>query len=687
MAAKTSSAEMRIRNIGIIAHIDAGKTTVSERFLYYTGVIHRMGEVHDGQAQMDWMPQEQERGITITAAVTTLPWRHHEIHLIDTPGHVDFTVEVERSLRVLDGAVVVFCAVGGVEPQSETVWHQADRYRIPRLAFINKMDRPGADFAACLTQMREKLGCVPLPIQLPLGQEDRFEGVVDLVRMQAVRWHSDDLGATFEAAPITGDLEGEARAARLRMIETLADHDDAMAEIFLAEREPSPEDLLAAVRRATLKNTLVPVLCGSALRNKGIQPLLDAVCDFLPAPAELPPVAGFNPKTNEPLTVERRKDAPFCGVAFKVQLWEGRKHTYLRIYSGQIATGDAVYNSSKGAHEKIARLLKLHADKKERLQRASAGDIVGVVGLKLATTGDTLCTVAHPVVFESMRFLTPVISIAVEPKTSQDQEKLTDILSRMVEEDPTFSVSQDPETGQTLLSGMGELHLDIKIDILRREYNLPVNVGKPQVVYRETLAQAGSASEVFERSFEVDGKGKALYAGITLRGEPLPRGAGVVYANEIVPTPEAPALNPEWLRAAEQGVREALVNGPATGYPMVDLKVALLDVQWREGQTDAMAVHIAAGQAFRRLCEKTRTLTLQPIMSLEVVTPEEFTGTVIGDINARSGRVEDLEKRQNRAIVKARVPLTRMFGYSTELRSLTEGRATFSMSFLTFDVP
>jgi elongation factor G len=680
-----SPAHQRVRNIGIIAHIDAGKTTVSERFLYYTGVIHRMGEVHDGQAQMDWMPQEQERGITITAAVTSMPWHNHDIHLIDTPGHVDFTVEVERSLRVLDGAVVVFCAVGGVEPQSETVWHQADRYGVPRIAFINKMDRPGADFEGCVEQMRTKLNCRPLPLQIPLGAEDRFEGIVDLVTQEAIRWHSEDLGAKFDTLPIPESFREAAALWREHLIETLADENDQIAELFLAG-QPVPTELLkSSIRRSTIQNRTVPVFCGSALRNKGIQPLINAVCDYLPAPAELPPVIGHHPKTGETLSFERVRDQAFTGLAFKVQLWEGRKHTYLRVYSGVLNSGDEVYNSTKGVSEKIARLLKLHADKKERIQRAQAGDIVGVVGFKLATTGDTLCTAKQPVIFEKMNFMTPVISLAVEPKTSQDEEKLKDVLNKMVEEDPTFTVSQNTDTGQTILSGMGELHLDIVVDRLKREFNIPVNIGKPQVVFRETLMGPGEASEVFERSFEVDARTRTVFAGVSLRAEPLPRGKGIVFVNEIRRPAEAPPLPEEWIQALEEGLREAAGSGPTTGYPMVDFLVAVKDIQFRDGATDAMSLHVAVGLAFRKLYEKTKTVPLQPIMAIEVVVPEEFTGTVIGDINARQGKVEELTKRTNRSIIKGRVPLTRMFGYSTDMRSLTEGRGTFSMSFLKFD--
>jgi elongation factor G len=671
----------RIRNIGIIAHIDAGKTTVTERFLYYTGVIHRMGEVHDGQATMDWMPQEQERGITITAAVTTLPWKKHDIHLIDTPGHVDFTVEVERSLRVLDGAVVIFCAVGGVEPQSETVWHQSERYRLPRVAFVNKMDRVGADFFGCLKQMEERLKCRPVALQLPLGVEESFRGVIDLIENCAIEWHSDDLGATFEKIPIPASEAEKAAQWREQLIEALADQDDEIAELFLNGISIAPEKMRAVLRKACLEFKLVPVLCGSALRNKGIQPLLDAVVDYLPSPVDLPPVEGVDPRTGQKITFERTKDAPFTGLAFKVQLWEGRKHTYLRIFSGSLGASDTIYNASKGVEEKIARLLKLHADKKERISRAQAGDIVGVVGLKAATTGDTLCTRQHQVVYQRIQTLTPVISLAVEPKSSQDLDKLREVLEKMAEEDPTFVAKEDPDTGQMILNGMGELHLDIICDRLQREFHLPVNVGKPQAVRRETLAQAMEWTEEFQREFEENGQARKLYAGITLRGEPGPRASGVHFASVLA---AEPALSAEWLREIEAGVRESAASGPQTCYPLTDVKFTLLAVRTREGETGPMALHIAAAQAARKLAEAAGTKVLLPIMEVEVVTPDEFTGVVIGDLNARGGRVEGIEKRAIRTLVRAQVPVTAMFGYSTQLRSLTEGRATFSMQFKEF---
>ena len=680
---KASSAQSRIRNIGIIAHIDAGKTTVTERFLYYTGVIHRMGEVHDGQAVMDWMPQEQERGITITSAVTAMPWNKYDIHLIDTPGHVDFTVEVERSLRVLDGVVVVFCAVGGVEPQSETVWRQADTYGIPRIAFINKMDRTGADFEGCLEQIKDRLGAKPLPLQIPMGKEDQFEGVVDLLKMKALRWHGEDLGASFDEEDIPEDLAGTAEQWHEKLIEALADEDDTIAEKYLAGEQVEIQTIQDTVRRLCITNRGVPVLCGTALRNKGVQPLLDAVCDYLPSPVEMPPVKGTDPNTGEDVEFVRDRKEPFSGLAFKVQLWDGRKHTYLRVYSGSVALGESVYNASKDVDEKVSRLLKLHADKKERIQRAQAGDIVGVVGLKKATTGDTLCTRKSPVIFTKMEFTTPVISMAVEPKTSKDEDKLKDVLEKMVEEDPTFTVTEDKETGQTLLSGMGELHLEILVDRLRREFHVPVNIGKPQVVYRETLAGKAEASERFERKFEEGTGAKNMFAGVSLMAEPTHRGAGIKFVNEI---PEDDMASPEWIEAVEVGVREAAGSGPETGYPMEDINIHLLALETRDADTNEVALHIAAATAFRKICQQAGTKVMLPIMSLEVVVPDEFTGNVIGDLNSRNGKIEELKKHGDRTHIRSTVALPKMFGYSTDLRSLTEGRGTFTMTFFKFDV-
>jgi len=679
---KASSVQSRIRNIGIIAHIDAGKTTVTERFLYYTGVIHRMGEVHDGQAVMDWMPQEQERGITITSAVTAMPWNNYDIHLIDTPGHVDFTVEVERSLRVLDGVVVVFCAVGGVEPQSETVWRQADNYGIPRIAFINKMDRTGADFEGCLEQIRERLGAKPLPIQIPMGKEDYFEGVVDLLKMKAIRWHGEDLGASFDEENIPDDLLGQAEQWHEKLIEAIADEDDAIAEKYLAGEPVEYQLLQDTVRKLCITNRGVPVLCGTALRNKGVQPLLDAVCHYLPSPVEMPPIKGLDPKTGEEVEFIRDRKQPFSGLAFKVQLWDGRKHTYLRIYSGSIALGESVYNASKDVDEKISRLLKLHADKKERIQRAQAGDIVGVVGLKKATTGDTLCTRKNPVIFSKMEFTTPVISLAVEPKTSKDEDKLKDVLDKMVEEDPTFTVTEDQETGQTLLSGMGELHLEILVDRLKREFHVPVNVGKPQVVYRETLSAKAEATEKFERKFEEGTGAKNMFAGVTLSAEPLDRGCGIQFINDIENSEQ---LSDEWIGAVEVGVREAAGSGPQTGYPMQDIAIHLLALDTRD-DTNEVALHIASASAFRKICRQAGTKVMLPIMSLEVVVPDEFTGTVIGDLNSRNGKIDQLEKHGDRTHIRSTVALPKMFGYSTDLRSLTEGRGTFTMTFHKFDI-
>jgi elongation factor G len=682
---KATQSQLRIRNLGIIAHIDAGKTTVTERFLYYTGVIHRMGEVHDGQAVMDWMDQEQERGITITSAVTALPWNKYDIHLIDTPGHVDFTVEVERSLRVLDGAVVVFCAVGGVEPQSETVWRQADSHSVPRIAFINKMDRTGADFEACLAQIQERLSATPLPLQYPIGKEDSFVGVVDLIGQKALHWHGDDLGATFEAGPVPGEYKEKAHQFREKLVESLADADDGIAEKYLAGEDIEESEIVATIRRLCVSNQAIPVLCGSALRNKGIQPLLDAVCAYLPAPLDLPPVTGLDPRTDERVEFNRSAGEPFTGLAFKVQLWDGRKHTYLRIYSGSLRASDSVYNASKEKDEKISRLLKLHADKKERIQMAQAGDIVGVVGLKLATTGDTLCTRKHPVIFSSIDFTTPVISLAVEPKTAKDEEKLKVILKKMVEEDPTFNVTEDRDTGQTLLAGMGELHLEVIVDKLKRDFNIPVSVGKPQVVYRETLASSGEATERFERSFEEGCAAKNMYAEISLKAKPLSRGSGIVFKNQIKQSNQDPKIDPSWIEAVETGIREAACSGPETGYPMEDFEIDLRNLLSREGETNEVSLHIAAAAAFRKICQQVGIKVLLPIMSLEAVVPDEFTGSIIGDLNARGGRIEEIVKKGNLSHVRGAVPLTKMFGYATSLRSLTEGRGNFTMTFSKFD--
>ncbi|MGQ9859727.1 MAG: elongation factor G [Thermodesulfobacteriota bacterium] len=667
----------RVRNIGIIAHIDAGKTTVTERILYYTGKSYKMGEVDEGTAVMDWMPQEQERGITITAAVTTCQWRGHEIHIVDTPGHVDFTIEVERSLRVLDGAVVVFSAVEGVEPQSETVWHQSDKYHIPRLVFVNKMDRIGASFQNTVEMMRKKLGCRPILLQIPWGREGEFRGVIDLVRMVGIRWNEETLGATFEEIQIPQELLPWAEKERERMVELLADRDDRIAELYLAG-EPVGEDLLRKeIRRATLSFDLVPVLCGSALKNKGVQPLLDAIVDYLPSPLDIPPVRGRVPGTDQ--GEERPADdrAPLAALAFKVAMDQGRKMVFLRIYSGTIQTGQEILNATRGKREKVARLLQMHANKRERIDKAGAGNLVAAMGLKETVTGDTLCEEKHPILLESMDFYEPVISVAVEARTRADQEKLAFALGKLAEEDPTFRVKEDPETGQTIISGMGELHLEVLVERMRQEYNVEANVGKPQVVYRETVQREGWGEGRFDREIQ----GIQHKAHVEVRVEPLPRGEG----NRI--TVEAtPDQIPENLHlAVEQGIREALDGGVSRGYPVVDVHARVVGGSFQEGTGSELAFKVAASMAFQNACEAAEPILLEPTMRLDVLVPSEFMGDVLGDLHARSGRVEGIEQRGVIQAIRALVPLRRTFGYSTALRSLTQGRGTFTMQFSHYD--
>jgi elongation factor G len=682
----------RVRNIGIVAHIDAGKTTVTERFLYYAKRIHRTGEVHHGDAQMDWMPQEQERGITITAAATTLDWPDdktedstvyggfpiHEFHLIDTPGHVDFTIEVERSLRVLDGVVVVFCGVGGVEPQSETVWNQAEKFRVPRIAFVNKMDRVGADFQGVVEEIEKRLGARPVPVQLPIGAEDSFQGVVDLLEMKAVVW---PVGVEQpQEAPIPDDLREEAQRARERMIEAAADVDDEVAESFLEGRELDPRAVRQALRRGCLANKVVPVLCGAALRNKGIQPLMDAVVYYLPSPLEVPPMAGTRPGSEEREERKASDREPFSALVFKVQMDQGRKMCFLRIYSGTIAPGHEVYNPRLKKKEKVARLLHIHANRREgRIQKAGAGDIVGAMGLKLAGTGDTLCDAAKPVMLEPIDSYEPVISRAIEPRTLAEKDKLDFALNKIVDEDPTFRVKEDEETGQTLISGMGELHLEIVVDRLVREYRVEARVGKPQVVYRETVTGSGVGEATFERKLEEE----MVYGHAQVRVEPLPRGSGVTYRRELPAEPPLPAAVVE---AATEGLREASTAGATSGYPLVDVRVTLLGITPKEGLSSVVGYKVAAGEAFRRACREAGSALLEPIMEVEVITPEEFMGDVIGDLNSRSGAIDEVGFRGGKRVVHALVPMRRMFGYSTKVRSLTQGRANFTMQFAKFDI-
>jgi elongation factor G len=668
----------RVRNIGVVAHIDAGKTTVTERFLYYAGKIHRMGEVHDGEAQMDWMPQEQERGITITAAATTFEWRGHELHLIDTPGHVDFTIEVERSLRVLDGVVVVFCGVGGVEPQSETVWHQAEKFGVPRLAFVNKMDRVGANFYAVVDEIQKRLGARPVPVQIPIGAEETFQGVVDLVEMRAFVW-SGTPDEPPQEVPIPDRLRLEVETAREKLLEAAGDLDDAVAELFLEGKPIEPVVLRAAIRKGCIANKLVPVFCGSALRNRGIQRLIDGVVDYLPSPLEVPPAVGGVPGTGE--RVERRPNdkEPLTTMAFKIQMDQGRKMVYLRIYSGKLRPGDEILNVRLGKREKVARLLQIHANRRERIDLAGAGSIVAAMGLKLAATGDTLTHPDHPLMLERIDAYEPVISRAIEPKTLAEKEKLDFALAKLVDEDPTFKVREDEETGQTLISGMGELHLDIQVDRLLREYNVEARVGKPQVVYRETVTASGESEATFERKLDEE----TVFGQARVRVEPLARGSGMSFENAV---PLDPPCSPSVLSAALEGLRDAATSGVTAGYPLVDVKVTLLAVGHREGLTSTVGYKVAAGEAFRRACHEAKPSLLEPIMDLEVTVSEEFMGEVIGDVQSRSGVIEDVSFRGGQRLVKAKVPMRTLFGYSTRVRSLTQGRANFTMQFSKFDV-
>ena len=676
----------RVRNIGIVAHIDAGKTTVSERFLFHAGRIHKIGEVHDGEAQMDWMPQERERGITITAAATTLAWRNHEIHLIDTPGHVDFTIEVERSLRVLDGAVVVFCGVSGVEPQSETVWRQADHFKVPRLAFVNKMDRAGADYQAVVEEIRTRLGARPVPIQLPIGAEDKFTGVVDLVTERALYFSGDEDEAPREDS-IPGDMAAEVAAAREKMLEAAADFDDALATAYLEGQAISVDALKAAIRKGTVACAIVPVLAGAALRNKGVQPLLDAVCDYLPSPTEVPPVTGHIPGSEETAIRPPDDAAPFAALAFKVAMDEGRKTVYLRIYSGVLRPGDEVQNARTRRNEKIARLFSVHANRRERIERAGAGNIVVAMGLKDAGTGDTICSPKAPIMLERIGIQEPVIARAIEPKTQAEKEKLDFGLAKLADEDPTFRFGEDAETGQTIIRGMGELHLDIMVDRLKREYGIEANVGRPQVVYRETLAKAAEGEARFERALE----GENLYGHARLRVSPRPRGSGNELKMTLVKPPPPPPGSPKIpepppaiLDAAMEGAREAMRSGPQ-GYPFEDIEVVITAIEYRPDASTPAGERAAVGEALRQASRDAGTRLLEPIMRVEVISPEANVGDVLGDLNARRAQIEDVGFRGTQRVILAKVTLRRMFGYSTDLRSATQGRANYSMQFEKYD--
>ena len=664
----------RTRNIGIMAHIDAGKTTTTERILYYTGRTHRIGEVHEGAATMDWMEQEQERGITITSAATTCFWRDHRINIIDTPGHVDFTVEVERSLRVLDGAVAVFDSVAGVEPQSETVWRQADRYQVPRIAYVNKMDRIGADFGAAVQTMIDRLGARAVPIQLPIGAEADFAGIIDLVEMNATTY-KDDLGTEVEVGPIPADMADEAELARVELIEALADTDDELAEMYLEGADIPAERVKQAIRTAVLAISVTPVLCGSSFKNKGVQPLLDAVVDFMPSPLDVPPAEGIDDYGNE---VERPSDpsAPFSALAFKVMSdpYVGRL-TFLRVYSGSINAGDGIINATKGERkERIGRLLMMHANHREEAESASAGDIVAAVGLKTTTTGDTLCDPANPVVLEEMTFPEPVIRLAIEPKTKADQEKLSTALQRLQDEDPTFRVRTDEETGQTVIAGMGELHLEIIVDRLMREFSVDANVGAPQVAYRETIRKR---VEKVEGRFVRQSGGRGQYGHVYISVEPNEPGKGYEFENKTV----GGSIPKENIPAVDEGIKEALEGGVVAGYPMVDVKVELIDGSYHDVDSNEGAFKIAGSMAVREAAKRASPCLLEPLMAVEVVTPTEFMGTVVGDLNGRRGRISGMEEKGTTGTIQAAVPLSEMFGYATSVRSATQGRATFTMQF------
>jgi elongation factor G len=665
----------KTRNIGIMAHIDAGKTTTTERILYYTGRIHRMGEVHEGSATMDFLPQERERGITITSAATTCFWRGHRINIIDTPGHVDFTVEVERSLRVLDGAIALFCAVGGVEPQSETVWRQANKYRVPRIAFVNKMDRVGADFFNVVNMIRERLGANPVPIQLPMGQGELFTGIIDLIKMKAVVYKEETLGATWEEFDIPKELVDMAVEYRTKMLESVSEFDDTLLVKYLDGEEISEDEIKSAIRKATLEFKIVPVLCGSAFKNKGIQRLLDAVVDYLPSPLDINngQVIGHHPFKDDKVVRQVSDDEKFTALAFKIMTdpYVG-KLTFIRVYSGTLKSGSYVYNSTQGKKERVGRILRMHANHREDVEEAYAGDIVALVGLRNTKTGDTLCSEDDPILLERMEFPEPVISVAIEPKTKADQDKLGEALSKLMDEDPTFRVMVDEETGQTLISGMGELHLEIIVDRLRREFRVEANTGKPQVAYKETIRKKARAEGKFIR--QTGGRGQ--YGHVWIEIEPN-RGKGYEFIDAIV----GGVIPKEFIPAVDQGIREAMQNGIIAGYPVIDVKVTLFDGSYHEVDSSDLAFKIAASIAFKEAARQAEPVLLEPIMEVEVVTPDEYLGDVIGDLNSRRGRIEGINMRKDGQVVKALVPLAEMFGYATRLRSITQGRAIYTMQF------
>jgi elongation factor G len=677
VATQTAVDLAKVRNIGIMAHIDAGKTTTTERILFYTGINYKIGEVHEGAATMDWMEQEQERGITITSAATTTSWRDHTINIIDTPGHVDFTVEVERSLRVLDGAVAVFDAVAGVEPQSETVWRQADKYGVPRICFVNKMDRVGAEFHRCVEMIVSRLGATPLVIQLPWGVEADFRGVIDLVRMRGLIWHTEDKGATYDEVDIPADHVDAAREWRDKLLETVAENDDEMMELYLEGAEPTEEQLVAAIRRATVASALTPVLCGTAFKNKGVQPMLDAIVAYLPSPLDIPSIKG-HAVGDESQVIERHADPkePFAALAFKIMADQHLgKLTYLRIYSGTLEAGTQVLNSIKGRKERIGKIYQMHANKREERPTAIAGQIVAVMGLKDTTTGDTLCAQAHPVILESMTFPAPVINVAIEPKTKSDQEKLGTAIQRLAEEDPTFQVRTDEETGQTIISGMGELHLEVLVDRMRREFRVEANIGRPQVAYRETVTKK---AEKVEYTHKKQTGGSGQFGRVIINLEPTGGdGGGYEFENKVT----GGRIPREYIPSVDAGCQEAAEFGVLAGFPMVDVKVTLTDGAYHEVDSSELAFKIAGSMAFKKAAAQAGPVLLEPMMHVEVTTPEEYMGDVIGDLNSRRGQIQAMEERSGARVVKALVPLSEMFGYVGDLRSKTQGRANYSMQF------
>jgi elongation factor G len=670
----------RTRNIGIMAHIDAGKTTVTERVLYYTGRVHRIGEVDSGTTTMDWMVQEQERGITITAAATTCQWKEHRINIIDTPGHIDFTVEVERSLRVLDGAVAVFCAVGGVEPQSETVWRQADKYNIPRIAFINKMDRTGADFFRTLEMMVERLGAHAIPIQLPIGSAERFNGIVDLISMKGLVWDEDSLGSVVYETEVPEDMMAMVDEYRGQLLETIAEWDDELLVKYLDGEELSVEDIKAGLRHATISGQVVPVLCGSALKNKGVQPLLDGIVSYLPSPTDVPPIIGVNPRSQAEEERKPHDDDPFCALAFKIMTDPHvGKLTYLRVYSGVLHKGASVYNSTRGQNERVGRLMLMHANKREERQAVYAGDIVAAIGLKDISTGDTLCDPKAPVLLESMAFPTPVMAVAVEPRTKSDIDKLNAALLKLAEEDPTFKVHQDPDTGQTLLSGMGELHLEVIVDRLIREFNVSANIGKPQVAYRETIRKSSTAEGRFVR--QTGGRGQ--FGHVLIEIYPLEKAAGYEFVNDI----KGGAIPQEYIPSVNKGIQGAMNTGVLASYPIVDVGVRLYDGSFHAVDSSEIAFSIAGSIAFKEAVKRAKPVLLEPIMEVEVIVPDEYLGKVMGDLGARRAQVfqTDMQAKSRIHVIEAYIPLSEMFGYVKTLRSLSQGRATYSMEFSHYD--